>query len=50
MSDTLNQSAELLPEVQQREIKQQLETVETQLNLTTKEILTDEGNTEAKGS
>ncbi len=48
VSDTLNQSAELLPEVKKREIKQQLEFAETELMQTTKEILTDEDNTEIK--
>ena len=50
VSDTLNQSAELLPEVQKREIKQKLETAQTELELTTKDILSNEDYTEAPGS
>ena len=48
VSDSLNQSAELLPEMKKQEIKEQLEVAETELIKTTKEILTDEDNTETK--
>ena len=48
VSDTLNQSAELLPEVKKQEIKQQLEIAEFELIETSKEILTDEDYTEAR--
>ena len=50
VSDTLNQSAELLPKIQREQIKQKLETAQTELNLTTKEILDDEDHTEDRES
>ncbi len=48
VSSTLTESAELLPELQKQEIKQQLEFAEIELLETTKEILTDEDHTKAE--
>ena len=48
VSDTLNQSAELLPETKKQEIKEKLEVAELELLETTKEILTDEDDTKAE--
>ena len=48
VSSTLTESAELLPELQKQEIKEKLESVETELIQTSKEILTDEDDTKAK--
>ena len=46
VSDTLTQSAELLPEAKKVQIKQQLKAAEAELVETTQEILTDEDDTE----
>ena len=45
VSDTLNQSVELLPEKEKIELKEKLQTIETELEKTTEEILTDETTT-----
>ena len=48
VSNSLTQSAELLPEPKKQEVKQQLEQAEAELTQTTKKILASEDYNQAK--